>query len=247
MPETSGTPQSEGVDDMYSLEPPFFEVGPKNFLRLPELLELGKWLEDAAAKHRVRVIYTVPSLALQAVASAFPSLVVAAQHVGADYLGPSMGVDLPEGVVDAGGKAVMLNHDAHPLTEMELRAATERAHACDLLVIAASGTPGAVDAAAWVGADVVLYEPADLIGGNRQVDRPWIREIDARVAAVNPQALVMHAGGVRGPDDVRLIMRAGASGTGVTSAVIRAEDRRLAVDQLLAATREGWDENGSRA
>ena len=90
--------------------------------------------------------------------------------------------------------------------------------------------------------DIVLVEPRRLIGTATSGDRPWIRPVNEALAAVDPQALVMHAGGIATPEDVRHVMGQGAHGTGCTSAVVFADDRRATVHNLIRAVREGWDQ-----
>ena len=67
---------------------------------------------------------------------------------------------------------------------------------------------------------VVLYEPPSLIGRAGGGDRPWIVCITAEAAAVAPEVLMMHAGGVAVPDDAFRIMRAAQP---VISGAVKAE------------------------
>jgi triosephosphate isomerase (TIM) len=80
-----------------------------------------------------------------------------------------------------------------------------------------------------------------MIGHGGGARRPWIPTVNALVRAIEPRMLIMHAGGVATPQDARDVIRAGAAGTGATSAIIKASDRSGIVEGLLGAVREAWD------
>jgi triosephosphate isomerase len=61
------------------------------------------------------------------------------------------------------------------------------------------------------------------------------------VRATEPRTLIMHAGGVATPEDARDLVRAGAAGTGATSAIIKARDRGKIVEGFLSAVRQAHD------
>ena len=63
----------------------------------------------------------------------------------------------------------------------------------------------------------------------------------ALVRAIEPRTLIMHAGGVATPENARDIVRAGAAGTGATSAIINARDRGKIVEGFLSAVRQAHD------
>lgn len=221
---------------------PFFEIGPKNLLRLPELLEVATAAEEAGRRHDVSVILTVPTAFLAIVQAAVPDVFVFAQSMDDDAIGPSVGTVIAEALVDAGARGVMLNHDSAPLDPSALARAVRRAQSNDLMTMVCAGTDDEVIGLAQVAPTIVLYEPPALIGGIGGADRPWIRAIDERMRAVAPDVLMMHAGGVGTPDDAYDIMRAGASGTGSTSGVLRDPSPIDAVERFIAAARRGFDD-----
>ena len=51
------------------LEPPFFEIGPKNYLFGDQVLDLARIADEAAKKYDVRVIYTTPYTNIEKVAA----------------------------------------------------------------------------------------------------------------------------------------------------------------------------------
>lgn len=223
------------------LTAPFFEIGPKNLLRLPELLDVAVAADAAGRRHRVAVILTVPTPLIAPVRSAVPDVLVFAQGMADDLPGPSVGRVIAESLVDAGAHGVMLNHDSHPLQPAVLERSVARAHANGLMTVVCAGSESEVLDLVRLRPTVILFEPPELIGSASGSDRPWIRGIDRRVASIAPEVLMMHAGGVATPSDAYRIMREGAAGTGSTSGVLQARDPVRAVGQFVEAARAGFD------
>jgi len=225
-----------------ALRPPFFEIGPKNLLRLPEIVSVAKAAASAGERHGVSVILTVPTALIAQVRAAVPGVLVFAQGVDDDEPGGSVARVLPEALADAGAHGVMLNHDASPLAPAELTRAIRRAKDNDLMTMVCAGDDAAVMSLVEHAPTIMLYEPPTLIGSAESAERPWIPAINARVAERAPEVLMMHAGGVSSSDDAFAIMRAGAQGTGSTSGVLRADSPPAAAEDYIAATRRGFDE-----
>ena len=227
------------------LQLPFFEVGPKNLLRQPELRELLRLVEYLGKRERVTTIVTLPAVEIAASKRLFPGVLAFAQHMDSDRLGPSVGRVIAEALVDAGADGVLLNHSDRPLSGAEMQGSIERARETGLLTILCARDNSEALSVAKLGPDILLYEPPSLIGHSGGAARPWIGDVNAQVHAINPSIRMMHAGGIGTPTDARSVMLQGAQGTGATSAIVLAADRAVAVWSFLAATREGWDERKS--
>ncbi|WP_162253405.1 triose-phosphate isomerase [Microbacterium sp. Root180] len=224
------------------LSAPFFEIGPKNLLRLPAIIEVALAAVRAGDENGVSVIVTVPAPLIAQVQRAVPDVFVFAQTMDDDEPGPSVGRITAESLVDAGARGVMLNHDSSPLDPTTLARTVRRASESGLMTMVCAGTDEQALDLARLDPTIVLYEPPELIGGAGGGDRPWIRPIDRRVREVAPEVLMMHAGGVAVPEDAYRIMRSGAQGTGSTSGVLRAASPTDAAAQFIRAARRGYDE-----
>lgn len=238
-------PDLHRTDPAPGLAAPFFELGPKNLLRLPEIVEVGAAAERAGREHGVTIILTVPTAIIAPVQSALPGVLVFAQTMDDDEPGGSVGRDIAESLVDAGARGVMLNHDSHPLEADALARTIDRARRNGLMTMVCAGSDEEALRIAALRPTVILYEPPQLIGGSGGGARPWIRGIDERVRAAAPDVLMMHAGGVASPEDALAIMRLGAAGTGSTSGVLRAASPVTAAAEFVAAARQGFDEHRS--
>lgn len=223
--------------------PPFFEFGPKNLLRLPELVGVAVAAQDAGARCGVTVLVTVPTALIAPVRAAVPDVLVFAQGVDVDEPGPSVGQVTAESLVDAGAHGVLLNHVSNALAPDRLRCALHRVHANALTTVVCAGSEQEVRRLLPLRPAVVLFEPPDLIGDAGGAERPWIRRVDDEVRAAAPEVLVMHAGGVGTPEDAYLIMRSGAAGTGSTSGVLRDGTPARDVGRFVEAVRHGFDDH----
>nr|WP_281370297.1 triose-phosphate isomerase [Microbacterium pseudoresistens] len=216
-------------------------------MRLPEIVSVAEAAAVAGERHGVSVILTVPTALISAVRNAIPGVFVFAQGVDDDELGDSVARVLPEALADAGAHGVMLNHDASPLPPPLLARAIRRVREQHLLTMVCAGDEDEVMGLLDLDPEIVLFEPATLIGSTKSADRPWIPAVDARVAEHAPDVMMMHAGGVARPDDAYDIMRAGADGTGSTSGVLRAASRATAAAEFIEATRCGFDAHRAAA
>lgn len=224
------------------LTAPFFEIGPKNLLRLPEIIDVAAAAARTGREHDVSVIVTAPAPLVAPLRQAVSGVYVFAQTMDDDEQGPSVGRTIAEGLADAGARGVMLNHDSRPLDAAALARTLARAKQCDLMTMVCAGSDDEALAFARLDPTIVLYEPPSLIGGSGGGDRPWIRPIDERVRAINPRVLMMHAGGVAAPEDAYRIMRSGAQGTGSTSGVLRSASPPEAAARFIREVRRGFND-----
>jgi triosephosphate isomerase (TIM) len=225
------------------LTAPFFELGPKNLLRLPDIIDVTVAAQNAGQRCGVSVIVTVPTALIIAVRAAAPDVLIFAQSMDVDDPGPSVGRVLAESLVDAGAHGVMLNHTSNPLEFDRLRRGIQRAHANDLMTMVCAGTEDEVLRLLPLRPTTVLFEPPELIGHTGRSDRPWIPHVDREVRAVAPDVLMMHAGGVAAPTDAYQIMHSGAAGTGSTSGVLRDGSPTSAAGRFISAVRHGFDDH----
>ena len=223
------------------LRAPFFEIGPKSRLRLAQLDLLARAAGRAGREHGVTVVLTVPTAFIGPLHAADSGVLLFAQGMDPDPMGDGMGRTFAESIVDAGGAGVMLNHDSNRLGPELLERTVHRAQECGLGTIVCADTEDDVEAFAPLRPSAILFEPPALIGTAGTARRTWIGPIDERVRRSTPGVLMMHAGGVAGPDVARAIMAAGADATGSTSGVLGAPDPLAAAREFIAATRVGWD------
>ena len=116
-------------------KPPFFEIGPKNYIYGEDVIALARTADAASRKYGVDIFFTAPFLNLREVVETTENLFVLAPHM--DPLRPGRGISkiLPESVKAAGAAGVMLNHAEHPLDFRTLKETIERAQELELLTV----------------------------------------------------------------------------------------------------------------
>lgn len=107
--------------------------------------------------------------------------------------------------------------------------------------VVCAGSLAEIEAVARLAPDVIVAEPAELIGTGNSADLAYL-EVSARaIREINPSILVLQAAGITDGEDVYRVITAGADGTGSSSGIARAPDRGAMVHQMVAAARRGWD------
>lgn len=236
-------PDAPVTDQRRELVAPFFELGPKNLLRLPEIISVATAAAQAGARFDVSILLTVPTALIAPVRAEVPGVYVFAQGMDGDALGATVGRVSAEALVDAGADGVMLNHSASRLaTGDSLVHLIERAHRNGLRTMVCADTEDEVVGLLPLQPSIILFEPPELIGGTHRAARPWIASTNERARAMSTDTLLMHAGGVAAPEDARAILAGGADGTGSTSAVLLSDDPPAAAFLYIEAVRRGFDE-----
>ena len=230
------------LDGRRPIRVPFFEIGPKNMLRRPELHKLLAAAQLHSQQYGVSLIATLPVTEIEPASLLFPDIHLFAQHMDPDMPGASVGRVIAEALADAGANGVMLNHADHQMRLDQVAAAVGRATANGLMTLACAADERDAASIAALSPDILLYEPRAMIGHGGGARRPWIPQINALVRAIAPRTHIMHAGGVATPEDARNVIRAGAMGTGATSAIVNARDHSGIIEGFLSAVREAWDD-----
>ncbi len=224
------------------LEPPFFEIGPKNYLFGKQVLDLARIADKAAEKYDVRVIFTTPYANIEKVASSTRNLKIFAPHMDSIPVGCGLACVLAESIKSAGAVGVMLNHAERPLSISTLAKTLLRARQLDLMSIVCADSMVETRAVAQLYPDLMITEPTELIGTGQACDMTYVKQSFDAVIGVNPNIGVLVGGGVSGGDDVYRIIMAGADATGSSSGIAKASDPGAMVHEMLAALRAAWDE-----
>ena len=224
------------------LKPPFFEIGPKNYLYGNDIIELAKIADAASEKYDIRVIFTTPYANIQQVAAETKNLYVFAPHMDADPVGRLLANVLPESMKVAGAVGAMLNHSERPLHVAALCKTIERARALDMMTIVCADTIREAKAVAQMGPDMMVVEPVELIGTGEACGLEYVKASVEIVHSVDPGIGVLVGGGIANGKDVYDVIMAGADATGSSSGIAKAKDPGKMVEEMLAAARQAWND-----
>lgn len=226
------------------IEPPFFEVGPKAYLYGKKALELAKEADRISEKYQVQIIFTPQYVDIPIIARETKNLWVFAQHMDPITAGKGMGSVLPEALKEAGAVGVFLNHSERRLTLNEINKAIKRADEVGLVTLVCADSPEEAVALAHLNPNIILVEPPELIGSRNQMvgERNYITEINTMIKNINPRIHVMHAAGIWNGEDVYKIVSMGAEGTGSTSGIVKADNPKRVLEEMIQAMRTAWNE-----
>ncbi|AXE39635.1 triose-phosphate isomerase [Acidipropionibacterium virtanenii] len=215
------------------IEAPFLIINPKAYLYGDELLRLARLADELSAEYGVDIMFTAQHADLRLVADNTERLVVTAQHMDPITPGRGMGRILPESLVAAGARAVVLNHAEHSLTLADLDANLVRAREVGLATVVCADSLAQCQAIAGMGPDVMICEPSSQIGKGSLTTDDYIRDSTAAVKEVDPDILVLQGAGVSTGDDVARVLSLGADASGGTSGIVCAPDWRAKVTEML--------------
>ena len=227
----------------YKISTPFFEFGPKAYLYGEELLELMKKIDGFAQKYDMDVIADVQTTDLRLIAENTSDRIhVYSQHMDSIPMGKGMGKSLPEGIKAAGAVGVMLNHAERKLTIEEIEKAIKRADEMGLATMVCADSVEEVKAIAKLGPNILVAEPSELIGTGKPADKEYVDEVIKVIREINPDIKPFPSAGISKGEDCYNIIKAGASASGCSSAIAKAEDPLKLAEEMISAVRRAYDE-----
>ena len=226
----------------YKISEPFFEYGPKCYMYGDTLLKIAKGLDKLSKKYGVDVILDVPDTEISNIARHTKRIHVYSQHMDSIPMGKGMGKSLPEGIKAAGAVGVMLNHAERKLTIEEIEKAIKRADEMGLATMVCADSVEEVKAIAKLGPNILVAEPSELIGTGKPADKEYVDEVIKVIREINPDIKPFPSAGISKGEDCYNIIKAGASASGCSSAIAKAEDPLKLAEEMIAAVRRAYDE-----
>ena len=227
----------------YKISEPFFEYGPKCYMYGETLLKIAKGLDKLSKKYGVDVILDVPDTEIRYIAENTKRIHVYSQHMDSIPVGKGMGRTLGEAVKDAGAVGVMLNHAEHKLTIEEIAEAIKRADELGLATMVCADSIDEVKAIAALGPNILVAEPTELIGTGKPADKEYVDEVIRVIREINPDIKPFPSAGISKGEDCYNIIKAGASASGCSSAIAKAENPLALAEEMIAAVRRAYDES----
>ncbi|MCD7830612.1 MAG: triose-phosphate isomerase [Clostridiales bacterium] len=230
---------------METVKTPFLFVNPKSYLYGSQSLSLALAADQLAQETGVQIFFTCPYADLRLIAEHTQHIIVTAQNMDSLTPGRGMGAILPESLVEAGAKAVVLNHAENQKTVAELYACICRARELNLITIVCADSVTEAKAVAELGVDVILAEPTELIGTGTTADDAYTIQATRAIKAVDPDVKVMIASGITTAEDCYKVVYLGADGTGSTSGIVKAPDPALRVKEMVHAILQAMEDRNA--
>ena len=225
-----------------ALKPPFFEIGPKQYIYGDAVAHLARIADEASAKHNVQVIFTAPFPDIRRVAEQTKNLIVFAPSMDDIPIGRGVADILPESIRAAGADGVMLNHTEKQLPYQKLKNTVERAKQLKMLTMLAADSVVEAKASAMLAPDIIAAEPTELIGTGVAGSLDYIQISAQAIRSINPDVYVLIGAGISSGQDVYNAIKAGADASGSSSAVACSKNQSSLVNEMLQAARQAWDE-----
>lgn len=198
-------------------------------------LELVKTLEEVANETQVKII---PVIQVADVKEAVQSskLEIWVQHIDAVGFGAHTGSVLPEAVFEDGAIGTFLNHSEKKFSDFEnLSKAHKRAMEVGLKTLIFASSLDELSNIAVLNPTFVSYEPPEFIG-NTTISvtsaQPDIILKAVEIAKTHNLPLIVGAG-IHSAQDVKKSMELGAAGIAVATNIVKAEDPKKALVNLI--------------
>lgn len=227
------------------IEPPFFELGPKNYVYDDTVENLAYVVRKAAEKYDIRAIYTVPFVNVKKVASIFQGsshTYVFAPFMDDVWVGNGVGTELPERLKASGVQGVYIHHSARPQPIANMLRQKDRARELGMYTTACASSFTEIKATAVIGPDILIAEPEELIGSGQTAGPDYIHKAVEIVREINPKISVLIGAGISNGEDVYQCICHGAEATGSASGIFRSADPEAMVYEMFKAVRSAWND-----
>ena len=162
---------------------------------------------------------------------------VYAQHIDPITPGGHTGSYLPEALIQAGINGTLINHSERRLTLADIDAVVENTKKYNLTSILCANNIKTSTACAYFEPDYIAIEPPKLIGSGVAVSTAnpeIVQNTVESIHKVNDKIPVLCGAGISSGDDVKAALDLGAEGVLLASGVIKADDQKQVLYDLVS-------------
>ena len=162
---------------------------------------------------------------------------VYAQHVDGVSPGSNTGHVMASCVQQAEAVGSLINHSERRLNLADIEASVRAAQAEGMTTIVCTNNIPTTAAAAALAPEYVAVEPPELIGTGvpvSQADPDVVRGSVEAVKRINPDVQVLCGAGISRGEDLTAAMDLGSVGVLLASGIVKAEDPRSALENLVS-------------
>lgn len=202
-------------------------------------LALTKILEEVAKESQIKIIPVVQAIDAEMIVAS-TTLEVWVQHVDPLTYGAHTGWTLPEEVARIGVTGVFLNHSEHKFDNFDnLYTANEKALSANLKTLIFATDIEELKKVCDLSPTYVAYEPAELVGSTTTSvaqAKPEIISEASEIAKGFGLPLVVGAG-IHSQEDIKKSLSLGAVGFAIATNIVKAEDPKKALLELIEGFR----------
>ncbi|MCW3136580.1 MAG: triose-phosphate isomerase [Canidatus Methanoxibalbensis ujae] len=226
------------VEDMERIETPVIVINVKAYEESigERGMALARVCEEVASEKGVSIAICPQQVFLAQVASAV-SIPCFAQHVDAVFPGSHTGFVTLEAVKASGAVGTLVNHSEHRMKLADIEFIVSRAAEIGMLTIVCTNNVRVSRAVSALRPYSVAVEPPELIGTGRavsKVDPAIVSDTVKAVKEVHEDCVVLCGAGITSGEDVRAAVELGADGVLLASGVVKAENPKNALLDLVS-------------
>ncbi|OWT33891.1 triose-phosphate isomerase [Methanobrevibacter sp. 87.7] len=199
-------------------------------------LDLAKALESAADESGIQMIAAPQACDIYRIKEE-TSIPILSQHIDAISPGSHTGSTLFEALIDNGIDGSLLNHSEKRLTLADIQSINQKLKDNNLISCICTNNVETSVAAACFNPDIVAIEPPQLIGTGisvSQAEPEVVKGTVDKVKSINKDVKVLCGAGISTGEDMRSAIDLGAEGVLLASGIVKAEDPRNALLDLVS-------------
>lgn len=196
---------------------------------------LAEILEEVAHEIQIKIIPVVQAADVKEIVQV-STLEVWVQHIDPVEFGAHTGAVVPEAVLEDGAVGTFLNHSEHKFSKFdELKIATDRAKQIGLKTLVFAADLEELTKVISLQPTYAAYEPPELVGSTKTSVAESKPDIISKAHDITrPKEIPLIVGaGVKSQEDVRTSLRLGAVGVAVASDVVKSQDPKKELLDLL--------------
>ncbi len=198
-------------------------------------VSLAKVLEDVAIDTQIKIIPVVQASDIKEVVQN-SKLEVWTQHIDPVEYGAHTGAVLAEAVVEDGAVGTFLNHSEHKFGNFkDLEFASKRAVEVGLKTLIFAADLDELKRIVILKPTYAAYEPPELVGSTKTSvaeSKPDVISKAYEITRASETPLIVGAG-VKSQEDIRISISLGAVGFAIASDVVKAQDPKKEMLELL--------------
>jgi len=199
-------------------------------------LQLSKYVQEASQETGVNMAIAPQAVDLYPIINEV-DIPVYSQHMDAVSPGGHTGSTLPEAIKQVNASGTLINHSEKRMTLADIDAIVEKSRELDLVSVLCTNNVKTSAAAASFNPDFIAIEPPELIGTGIPVskaDPDVVSNSVDEIHKINKDISVLCGAGISTGEDVKAALELGSEGVLLASGIIKAEDQKQALIDLVS-------------
>lgn len=199
-------------------------------------VKLSQYVQEASDETGINMAIAPQAVDLYPIIESV-DIPVYAQHMDAITPGGHTGSALPEALCETGIEGSLINHSEKRLTLADIDVVVEKTRQLDLTSVLCTNNVKTSAACASFNSDFIAIEPPELIGTGIPVSQASPEVVENTVEEIhkiNKNISVLCGAGISTGEDMKAALDLGAQGVLLASGIIKAENQKEALIDLVS-------------